>query len=84
MPTERDTLLHYIAKLSDERIDRLLGKAQAEYQHQKDTETISLTEKALCAGVLAKLNDRFTHFVYVFAKAGLCEQEKDTDRRKEA
>lgn len=76
MPTERDTLLHYIAKLSDDRIHHLLGKAQAEYSYQKDTEDINLTEKALCAGTLAQLDDQFTHFVYVFAKALLDEQEK--------
>ena len=83
MPTERDTLLRYIAKLSDERIHRLLGKAQAEYSYQKDTEEINLTEKSLCAGVLAQLDSRVSHFTYVFAKALLAEQEKEADRRKD-
>lgn len=76
MLTERETLLHYIAKLSDDRIHHLLGKARAEYSYQKDTEEINLTEKALCAGVLAKLDDRLSHFTYVFANALLAEQEK--------
>ena len=76
MLTEREALLHYIAKLSDDRIHHLLGKAQAEYSYQKDTEEINLTEKALCAGVLAKLDGRLSHFAYVFANALLAEQEK--------
>lgn len=82
--TERDALLFYISRLSDERIHRLLRCASENYAAQKDSEPVTLTEKALCTGVLANLDDRFTHYVYVFAKQGLVEQEKAADRRERA
>lgn len=41
-------------------------------------------EKDLCQSVLDALNDRFTHMVYVFAKALLAEQQKAAGRRKDA
>lgn len=72
--TDRETLLHYITRLSDERIHRLMSCARANYAAQKEGEQITLTEKDICAGVLADLDERSASSVHTFAKALLAEQ----------
>lgn len=64
----KDQLLLYLPRLSDKRAARVLSCARENYAAQSKDEPHTVTERMLCAGILAELSDEHAHMVYVAAK----------------
>lgn len=80
----RNVLLFYITRLSDERIHHLTSCASVSYAEQKADELITLNEKDLCAEALARLDERFAHYVYMFAQSGLKGSMNDVEQLRQS